>query len=225
MHKLIDAQSKALRLKSVRSLSGLTRKQLEKQHGISENTLRMWEQPRSGSNGLTVKGAERMIEALNKTGVLCTIDWLLSGIGQGPMLYQQLHNEIIKPLSEIVNVPEFNYNQEELAIQQEIQLFEKLYKNSIVIRVADNAMQPFVAYGDYVGGYRKEAVTLDDLVGHLCIIKLKNEMILCRKLLKNNEKFILSSINENANIKNAIEYDPDIEYAYPISWVRKLYLN
>ena len=62
-------------------------------------------------------------------------------------------------------------------------------------------------------------------MGHLCIIKLKNEMILCRKLLKNNEKFILSSINEHANIKNAIEYDPDIEYAYSISWVRKLYLN
>ena len=225
MQPLSDPQSKALRLKSVRSLAGLSRKQIELSFGISENTLRMWEQPKGNSRGLTKKGAKRMVEALGNAGIVCTIEWLLSGTGQAPMHYQQLKERVIEPLSKIIHTPDVAYHQEETLIVHEIELFEKSYPNAVVFRIHDDAMEPFISYGDFVGGYQKPGLSLTDLQDEICIVKLVNDVTLCRKLLKKQDQWGVEKINKLSSSKKNIVYPAEIDYAYAVSWIRKMYLS
>ena len=64
------------RIKKMRALCGLTRKDMEERFNIPTNTLQCWE---SGRVSLTNKGAIRLASAFTEYGVDCSSDWLLSG--------------------------------------------------------------------------------------------------------------------------------------------------
>ena len=81
-----DPSLKGKRVRSARMLTGLTRKKFEEKYKIHENTLKSWESPKQSQQGLTEKGAKRLIEALKNESINCTVEWLMTGAGHGPKL-------------------------------------------------------------------------------------------------------------------------------------------
>ncbi len=79
---LSSPKARGKRLKFVRKLAGLSRKQLEKKYGISANTVQSWEVAKKG--GLTERGAHRILAVIQKEGINCSIEWLLYGTGAPP---------------------------------------------------------------------------------------------------------------------------------------------
>ena len=73
--KKTAAKQRATRLKTTREMTGLTRKKFQDRYGIPKGTLQNWESARF--NGLTVKGANVIINAFLAEGINCSAEWLL----------------------------------------------------------------------------------------------------------------------------------------------------
>lgn len=76
------AQARGKRLKTVRIMTGLTRKLFEEKYGISASTIQSWEI--GEADGLTEHDVKRLLPVLLKEGIACTEQWLLYGIGSFP---------------------------------------------------------------------------------------------------------------------------------------------
>jgi len=76
------AKQRAVRLKCLREMTGLSRDLINKRYKIARGTLQNWESARFG--GLTRKGAIIVVDAMNAEGVRVTLEWLLDGLGEKP---------------------------------------------------------------------------------------------------------------------------------------------
>ena len=85
------------RIKKMRALCGLTRKDMTERFSISSNTLQCWE---SGRVKLSLKGAVKLSEAFTECGINCSSDWLLKG------------DDDILPIEMIVQSPELKLLQQ-----------------------------------------------------------------------------------------------------------------
>ncbi len=70
------------RLKLLRELADLTRDQLAALAKVSSASMSYWEN--ATHSGLSHKGAERIVAAVSKQGITCSVEWLLLGSGSGP---------------------------------------------------------------------------------------------------------------------------------------------
>lgn len=220
MNKTLDPTNCGLRLKKARLMAGYTRQTLEDKYGISLNTLQAWEQ---GKAPLTLKGAEKIVKALKKSGVHCTTDWLLNGKSEPPKLIdmeqiQTLENNDIK----LLNSDFIQWN-DGTAILREIESFRAFNPNSSVIIVMDDGMLPFYSIGDYVGGKRKLGNKIDEYIGTHCIIETKDGLTMVRKLGagKFNNTYTLSCIHPMTTISSPTLYDVELASVAPVIWHRK----
>jgi transcriptional regulator with XRE-family HTH domain len=217
---MFSATAKAKRLKSARALADLSRKQIEKLYNISENTLRLWENPCQTSNGLSEKGAARAIEMLRKAGVSCSIEWLLYGSGNGPKTYNQIQNDVVAPIKNIIHIPEVKWDDE--IIFEEIETFRHLNPDPIAIIIPDDGMEPLFQEGNYVGGNKRYGSEIEKLVGSICIIETIDCMQLCRRLDKDKSgKYILSCLNPLAHVEQPVLYGVKLHSASQVIWIRK----
>src|SRR5438874_1764938 len=115
-------EARALRLKRLRTIANLTRKQICENSGLNINTYIGYEVARYG--GLTRWGAEKVITRLAQEGVICTFNWLMYNIGAPPTIPFNLH-EISTPSQLQTQQPD---NEEKLIID-ELLLFRSHYKN------------------------------------------------------------------------------------------------
>ncbi len=217
----IDAQNKASRLKAARALAGLSRRQIEEVYGISVNTQRMWEDPREGKGGLTEKGAIRIVEALKMNDVICSLEWLLYGIGQGPRNYTDVADNVVKPLQSFINIPEIDWGRDEI-IFEEVNFFIQVNPQPITLRMADDSMEPILSMMDFVAG-NKCYDNFSHLLGEICIVETKSNLTLCRRLdrSKNENLYNLSSINPKTSAEVPILYDEALHSAAKVIWIRK----
>src|SRR5687767_7627226 len=95
-------EARGRRLKSLRKMADLSRKAMTLKYQISASTVQAWEEGKS--EGLTVKGAQRIIAALKEEGVFCTLEWLLKGEGQSPYLAERIYLGVKEPASEFLNI-------------------------------------------------------------------------------------------------------------------------
>jgi len=221
-----SAQSKANRLRSARIMAGLSRKEMEN-FGIPENTLRMWEHPRDQSSGLTEKGASRIVNALKEKNILCTVDWLLRGVGDGPKTYQEINDQIIEPLQNFLEVPAVDWGEEEI-ILKEIETFCRVNPDPAILRVNDNSMAPYINSGDYVGGNKKYGNEIINFIGVICVIELSDHVQICRRLDKGKkglDTYTLSCINPMASIESPVLYDVPVCSVAQVIWIRKTELE
>lgn len=199
------------RLKRARLLAGIiTRREFECKHGISSNTLQSWEQDKST---LTAKGAKRLSAAFLQEGWLCSEEWLLTGNGLPPRHFERSTNP------EILSLPR---EQEAEVIYRESQFFKQNNPNSIILTIADNAMEPFLSPGDIVGGVQYFDRKLSDWVGKLCILELEHNQILPRVLQTGSKPdvYTASCTNPKASVAPLNIYDTKIVSAAPIVWHR-----
>lgn len=200
------------RIKTARSLAGISRKDLENKHGISMHTLQSWE---LGRNPLTEKAASKLVEIFHSTGVSCSAQWLLEGTGKSPSLlasefapYPTLDKDIAPLFAQ------------ENSIQKEIEFFKTNNPNAIVIMVSDDTMEPIYSKGDFVGGIQyMNAADIDECVGHDCIIEI-GDGIFFRRLVKRKNGYALVCLNAQTEIEDPVMFSKKILAATPVIWHR-----
>lgn len=198
------------RVKSVRMLAGFNRKAFSEKTGISAATLRSWEEPNEDRNGITPNGIHRLIKALSDCGIFCSEEWLSYGKEPGPTPF------LIKGMPFSTHTWD-----EESSIIKDIDAFKRNNHNTIVATITDGLMLPFYSYGDYVGGSKQQTKDLKSLLGHNCIIELK-ELTLVRKIIlsKEPQHYILSVMNQDAVAHNLEISQEDILSVAKIVWHR-----
>lgn len=209
------------RLRRARILAGIsTRREFEKKYLISANTLQGWEQ---GKNPLSKKGAKRIIEALKAEGLICSLEWLMSGTGVPPRAFEmsQIESTLSTDVENLLNAMSL---QEEQAIYQELQTFKSHNPNSIIITVSDNAMEPHYRIGDYIGGVRlTKPEDIQLYLGQACIVELADHTIVPRHLHADSESstYTLSCTNFQSKAAPLNIFNARILSAAPILWHRK----
>lgn len=214
-----DSIRSGLRLKKARLMAGFTRQALESKYGISVNTLQAWE---SAKSPLSFKGANKIIQALQDSGLECSIDWLLHGIGPSPRLNDEINIPGMFSLQKQQNNNQLNWD-DESAILREVECFRTSNLNSIVSIVTDDSMLPIYFIGDYVGGKRKTTETFDKYIGINCLIETIEGMTIIRRLERGNAHslYTLSCINPNTTVPSPVLYNVKIISIAPIIWHRR----
>jgi transcriptional regulator with XRE-family HTH domain len=207
------------RLRRARILAGIsTRREFEKKYQISANTLQGWEQ---GKNPLSKKGAKRIIEALKIEGLICSLEWLMSGAGVPPRPFEMTHNTFAP--ADMENFFAQLSLHEEQAIYQELQTFKTHNPNAIIITISDDTMEPQFHADDYVGGIRfSKPEDIAQYVGQACIVELADHTILPRYLHADETgNYTLSCTNFQSKNPPLNIFNARILSAAPILWHRK----
>tara|TARA_R110002110_G_scaffold390102_1_gene602959 strand:+ start:27466 stop:28062 length:597 start_codon:yes stop_codon:yes gene_type:complete len=193
-------------------MSGCDRKQFEEKYSISANTLRFWENPRGNSSGISPKGAQKLISALDKAGVSCAANWILEGAGSPPTLLNEMETTKEDHDSWI----------EDEAILREVDFFRKNNPDSTTLIVSDDSLEPWIKLGDYVGGIHNKKNKISHYYGKICILRTSNYGTLVRKVgkNKNTRQATLFSTNPNSHICPII-HDADINWIAEVIWVRR----
>ena len=202
-------------------MSRMTFKEFGEKYNISVSNMYAW---RNEKVLLSGKGAERVVQGLQKEGVFCTVEWLLYNEGISPRFANQTdHSE---------GLLTFTTNQtasQELNITKEVEYFKKLNDHSVVIFVNDDAMIPAYNPGEYVGGIFLEKDQYKHADGSICIVKLTNSKIFLRKVSKteNKELFNLYSINLHTKTEEPFIKNAKVTGLAPVIWWRKapFYVN
>lgn len=176
-------------------------------------TLRAWEEPTEGRNGLTQKGATRLVQSLRDMSIYCTEDWLLSGDGPGPKLLSAL------PSLDNKDEPTVEWGEEE-SIMRDIDSFKSNNPNPVVAIVNDGAMLPRFSYGDYVGGSMVVGEEISSLVGVDCIIEMDGKTLIRRITSGSEGRYTLAALNLDASIQDSILTDVELVSAAAIVWHR-----
>lgn len=199
------------RIKAARSFAGISRKELESKYGISMHTLQSWE---LGRNPLTEKAAAKLVEILHSTGISCTTQWLLEGIGKSPSMMSsefvpfQVNNEFDSLLSQ------------ETTLQNEIEYFKSNNPNAVVIMVTDDTMEPVYDSGDFVGGVQyRNANDIEECIGHDCIVEI-GEGTYFRRLMKRKDGYALVCLNAQTQLEEPVVFTKKILAAAPVIWHR-----
>ncbi len=178
------------RLRKLRQLAQLTSAELASKAGISRASISYWEN--ALNNGITRKGAERIIQILNDMGITCDFDWLWFGIGSLPTITTK-H----KYTSDIIFARDPDVLHKLIGnVDKEISLFLSLNKEAVIHKIEDSIMVPVFELGDIVGGIWQPLDQIHDETN--CIIKL-NHKLLARIVRNIDNNFILDHYNKSKN--------------------------
>ena len=142
-------EARAERLRRIRNLANLSRKDICGSGEININTYKGWELGRFG--GIPVDGAEKIVKIISQSGVLCSTEWLLYGGKPTPTL-----------ISEIMS-HESDADTEEtgdILIQKEFSIYQNATKNAVLIEVTDDGLSPDYQIGDYLAGEKNSVMKL-----------------------------------------------------------------
>lgn len=208
-NELSTPEARAERLKRIRNLANLTRKEICDSSGININTYKGWELARFG--GLPVDGAEKIILKVGRSGVICSSEWLLYGKSPSPSLAPEgvLLNKggedtkIIKPS----------------LIEQEFSIYQKNTKNAILEEVNDDSVLPNIKKGDFLAGVMKFGEDINLILNQLCIVQTIGGKKLIRYVKKGGANDVYTLIAENplSDAADLSVLNTKLLYAAPIS--------
>lgn len=208
------------RIKTARLLAGYTRSQMG-DFGISVNTLQSWEM---GRLHLSLKGAQKIVNALSKAGIQCSMEWLLTGKGLHPRTFKEVEEYLFNSNSNDLDLSLASLHtlSKEDIMAKEAAFFQVLNANSITMSISDDAMEPQFPVGGLIGGKRHEGIAISRIIGSNCIIETSSHHIYFRKLLSGTkpDRYNLTSINPSTKIENPIIYNQKIISAAPVLWHR-----
>lgn len=212
-------EARAERLRRLRNLANLSRKEMCDGSDIKIDTLIGWEVARHG--GLSISGAQKIIARIANEGVTCTSEWLLYDVGTPPTLTPYF-DKIKASLNQQIASPQTITDEEKLIID-ELLLFRTHHKDTIDLIVADDGMLTHYAQGDYVAGIKRYNEGILSLIGCDCIVQLTDGKILVRSLRAGKEKnrFTLTCINSQTTVATPLLYDVELFCAAPVIWIRK----
>lgn len=211
-----EIQERSERLRKIRNFTNLSRKELCENTSININTYIGYEVGKYG--GLTKKSAQKIIDFATTRGVYSSIDWLMYGLGNGPKVITSIEDNVI--CDNLIFVPR---TPEEHNISEELSLFYKHYNHAKNFIIEDDGMLPFYGVGDHVAGIYEENKQINYLIGHDCILKTLDGLILVRNLRKGKKQdsYILFCVNSETKVDYPILYDVELVWAAKIIWHRK----
>ena len=216
MDKTISPEqtARAKRVWALRQLTGLSRRDFAKEFGIAAGTLQNWEDP--NGNGLSEKGAYRICRALKNSGVYCSVEWLMHGIGDQPQADTKL-----PVMPHLDNELSSDYDQ--TALKAELRLFCTHYPESIFFQIPDDSMLPEYNQGEQVAGIRYYNADISHLIGQDCIVLLSTGEQLFRRLRHSTIPglYDLIALNNETKISRPYYYEVNLVYAAPVLWWRR----
>ncbi len=210
--KKSNASLRGDRIKSARMLAGYTRKAFADKFSIPIPTIRAWEEPPVGRNGVTPSGVKRLIKVFHESGIYCSSDWILHGKGPGPTLLDRYSD----------NEPEkqITWGEEE-SILRDIESFKQNNREAMVAVITDRSMQPYYSYGDYVGGAKKTGQDIRSLVGLNCIVEVRGKLMVRRiSMLDAHGRYTLTAINMEQPGVDPVMTHVELSSAAQIVWHR-----
>lgn len=164
---------KGQRLQQLRNLGHLKRKEMAEFARVAVNTYKFWE---LGDSNLIEERASWLIDGLQTIGIECSVEWLLTGVGDPPSKHKTVFGrEIANANSAQVNVNcQTDDVDDKKRIVAELECFCCHNLNSIGLIVADNSMAPNYQRDDVVAGIQHRDDDIKKLIGLDCIIKLRN---------------------------------------------------
>ncbi len=187
--------SKESRLRFLRSLSGLTRKEVEIKYKMPEITLRKWE---TGQSPLTSKGLDRCIAIYNTEGISVNRSWLDEGLGPFPGFIEQFARQ------------SFNIN-------ADLEYFKKSYRGCIIYQVENENMLPQYKPKDFVIGFVHNG-EIEELNGKDCIARLNTNETIFGKIFINNSKTINLMYTNHLKSNYQILFDLRVQFIAPVVW-------
>ncbi len=202
------------RLNYIRSMVGMIGEKFASFCNISRTTLVRWEHGQD--NGLTEKGAQKIVKAIQSEGIDCAVIWLLHGIGMSPRIVNQnrlsrfsytKRNDlnILNVVNEttVIETEDENCN-------KEIQFFKHCYPNHLIFQLSDDSMFPIYQNGDFLGGIQLSAHQLSLANNKICIVLLRSNSYLIRKIKIFNDMHHKIGIYP-INIEVVLEYNPILQ--------------
>lgn len=210
-HELLaSASARAERLKRVRKMTRLSRRAFAEKHSISSGTLQNWETARFG--GVTEKGARTVLKALRQESVLCSYQWLMLGVGDGPVAQQR----------ECRQETTVKMGLQTTSIEQECAFLKTEYANICIHAMRDNSMLPYLAYGSVVAGEPVDLNGLDSTVGKMCILKTLDgvEMVRFVRMVHADQQISCFAANMFSEAKNLFAEHISVTAVAIVSWIR-----
>lgn len=213
----IEQIERSKRVLSLRKMTHLSRQKFEKRFGVATSTLQHWEDPKK--NGLTIKGAKRLINLVQQMGIYCTVEWLMHGTGTGPQV-------LSTPVTEISAVGRINEIPEIEQIASELALFKQHYPEVIHTVINDDSMEPRFTCGEHVAGIRRYRHAIAELIGQECIVVTKDGEILVRRIKTMDTPgfYTLACLNMNTSVSRPFLYQIELVSAAPVIWTRRLHI-
>jgi transcriptional regulator with XRE-family HTH domain len=216
--KTPERSERARRVKSLRKMTGLSRRKFAKEAGFAYSTLQHWEDP---EDGLPESTAREFLKVLPHFGIHCSYEWLMYGTGTTPEILNRLQ-------SFVQQFPENHVEKEKVSadtvqIAKELFVFMEQSSNSVNLRVPDNAMEPRFIAGELVAGIRKYGQDIQNLVGQDCIVLVQGGDIYLRTILKGSLEgsYHLAPLNPKTYAAKPFLYNVELVSAAPIIWARR----
>lgn len=214
------AKARGKRLRLVRKMSGLTLNELAEKHNLGVSTIKYWECAKN--QGLSSKGAKKIVTAMQAQGVQCSYMWLMHGIGLPPQFLDVRSHDNTK---QAPYIDQATY-EEEKSIAHEVALFCEKITDAITLTVFDDGMEPIYSVGDGIGGKRLYGDSIAKTIGKNCIIETVDHQLLCRRVAQGSDgsSFNLYCVNPYTTANPPHLYDVKLLSAAPISRVWKRFI-
>lgn len=186
------SKEKGKRLQQAREMVRFDRKEAAQIAGVSSHTYKGWEVGKYG--GLPEKRAKKLLSAFEAEGLLCSLEWLMNGLGDEPKKVRGY-----KAKEDIQDYAASEKASAEKCIKDELALFCKHVENPLYLTLDDDAMLPQFLSGDVVAGAIVPKRVYKTLVGKPCVVQLTTGEILLRKLQFSTEKNTYDLICSNSN--------------------------
>lgn len=185
---LSTPEARAARLRRVRNLANLSRKDICGLDDININTYKGWELGRFG--GIPVDGAEKVVKIIAKAGVVCSTEWLLYGQKSAPTL-----------ISEGTCCDVDAEDAAGKLILKEFSIYQDATKNAVLMEVTDDGLSPNYQIGDFLAGEKKFNDDIELTVEQVCIVETIEGKKLIRYVKKGLEKGLYTLICTNYHCK------------------------
>lgn len=215
-------EARGKRVESLRRMTRASRRVFAEKYGIPKTSIQNWED--AIGNGLTEKGARRLVTALKPAGIICTFEWLLYGVGQSPQISEKLFLDDISQLTDSSAYSLKDNADETDKISQELLLFHQHYPRvGIDYVVMDDGMEPRFIKGEHVAGCKHFGKAIAETVGLDCIVQTAAGDLLLRNIRKidKNGRCTLACVNPNTTIEKPILYEVELLSVAPIIWARR----
>lgn len=202
----------AVRLKKIRLYLGMTRHQFGEIIGISQFTIRSWE---NGEKNFTSDGIQRVIAALNEhLNFPCSYEWLFSGEGVSPLF--QLEKSHFQDTESIC------FDPIEEKILNEVVTFKRSNESVNVIVVSNHSFSPIADIGDYIGLLPIDLNNIEDYVGKIVYLALYDETSEFGVLYNELNGFRITHLTNKAD---SVVTKHDIHKSFQFIWFRKVFQN
>lgn len=198
--------ARAERLRRIRNLANLSRKDMCGSDAININTYKGWELGRFG--GIPLDGAEKVVKIIAKSGVICSTEWLLYGEKPAPTL--------------ISEAPPSERDTEETAdssILKEYSIYQGATKNTVLMKITDDALLPNYQIGDFLAGEKKFNDEIELTIEQVCIVETTEGQQLIRYVKQGTDKgrYTLICTNYHTTMCDVIAENINLLYSATIS--------